>query len=138
GARFGDARSMRGRSGHGSSRNRAGNPAPSSSLAEGKAPPLAPPPCAGARFAEARSMRGRLVTEVRAIELFSFCTLRSWQAPPSLRLSHRQKVWPSLSRPCQRLFATPCGDPLVMAAQEHLGDIQPTPAGRSGVDRSLQ
>ena len=37
------------------SRNRAWNPPPSSSLAEGRAPLLAPPPCGGARFSDARN-----------------------------------------------------------------------------------
>src|SRR4029453_11891534 len=39
---------------------------PSSSLAEGKTPPLAPPPCGGAQLPDARSMRGDPHSELRA------------------------------------------------------------------------
>jgi hypothetical protein len=99
--------------------------------------------------ARSSSVRRRAISRRSQLACRSGCRLgasrleslprRSSQRRPAVDLSDfAQQVGPSPSRPFQCLFAAPCGDPLVMAAHEHLGNIQPTPAGWFGVDRSLQ
>jgi hypothetical protein len=99
--------------------------------------------------ARSSSVRRRAISRRSQLACRSGCGLcasrleslrrRSSQRRPAVDLSDfAQQVGPSPSRPFHCLFAAPCGDPLVMAAHEHLGNIQPTPAGWFGVDRSLQ
>src|SRR6187200_2089287 len=93
------------------------------------APDLASLECTGTRSVAPRS---------RASRDGVHGNFPSTSARPFLQIRPLQQIWPSLLRPCECLCTPPRDDLLVMPTQQNRRYVQPPPAGRLGIDRTLQ